>query len=94
MATLEPSNNHLLGVSSSYAAWLYDSIDRGLRRTIQKTANWGDPIDYLIQRSSISKYSRNSRDEQGYAFRHGDLNAHNILVDAHGHLEGYATAKI
>jgi hypothetical protein len=73
--------------TSLYSAWLTESLDRGLRRTLNGTARWGDAIDYLIMRSMIPKFVE--FDEYiGVGFAHGDLNAHNIMINDDFHLTG------
>lgn len=65
--------------SPVYSAWLTESIDRGVRRTLAGTARWGDAIDYLIMRSMIPDYAAEFDECAGVGFDHGDLNAHNIM---------------
>ncbi|CEJ85716.1 hypothetical protein VHEMI03867 [[Torrubiella] hemipterigena] len=65
--------------TSSYSAWLTNSLDRGLRRTIQGTARWGSTIDYLIMRSMVRRYSKDLDGGQILGFAHGDMNAHNVM---------------
>ncbi|CDM30461.1 unnamed protein product [Penicillium roqueforti FM164] len=40
-----------------YSDWLTESLDRGIRRTLNGTAKWGNAIDYLIMRSMIPGYA-------------------------------------
>lgn len=79
---------------SSYAAWLTKSLDRGLRRTLNKTARWGDAIDYLIMRSMIPSYAANFDEYNSLGFAHGDLNANNIFKTADFHLSGYVQGNL
>ena len=69
-----------------YSVWLTESLNRGLRRTLAGTARWGDAIDYLIMRSMILSHAIECDKYIGFA--HGDLNAHNIMIDDDFHLTG------
>ncbi|BAE59179.1 unnamed protein product [Aspergillus oryzae RIB40] len=71
-----------------YSAWLTESLDRGLRRTLTGTARWGDAIDYLIMRSMIPEYAGEYDKYTDVGFAHGDLNAYNIMKDDDFHLTG------
>ncbi|RMZ38752.1 hypothetical protein CA14_003746 [Aspergillus flavus] len=71
-----------------YSAWLTESLDRGLRRTLTGTARWGDAIDYLIMRSMIPKYAGDYDKYTDVGFVHGDLKAYNIIKDDDFHLTG------
>ncbi|KAE8401048.1 hypothetical protein BDV37DRAFT_273937 [Aspergillus pseudonomiae] len=71
-----------------YSAWLTESLDRGLRRTLTGTARWGDAIDYLIMRSMIPGYAGDYDKYTDVGFAHGDLNAYNIIKDNDFHLTG------
>ncbi|KAJ5185438.1 hypothetical protein N7491_006694 [Penicillium cf. griseofulvum] len=62
-----------------YSDWLRKSLDRGLRRTLNGTAKWGNAVDYLIMRSMIPAYADQFDQYTGIGFTHGDLNAHNIM---------------
>ncbi|KAE8417870.1 hypothetical protein BDV36DRAFT_283340 [Aspergillus pseudocaelatus] len=70
-----------------YSAWLTESLDRGLRRTLAGTARWGDAIDYLIMRSMIPYYAGEDK-YTDVGFAHGDLNAYNIMKDDNFRLTG------
>lgn len=70
-----------------YSTWLTESLDRGLRRTLNGTARWGNAVDYLIMRSMIPKYAEFDK-YPAIGFDHGDLNAYNIMTDDF-HLTGY-----
>ena len=70
-----------LAPRSPYSVWLTESLDRGLRRNLARTARWGDPINYLIMRSMIPSYSAGLDEYTDIGFAHGDLNAHNIMID-------------
>ncbi|KAJ0423338.1 hypothetical protein BJY00DRAFT_279031 [Aspergillus carlsbadensis] len=74
--------------SCSYSTWLTESLDRGLRRTLNGTARWGDAINYLIMRSMIPDYAAEYDELSGVGFTHGDLNAHNIMTSDEFHLTG------
>ncbi|RAQ70178.1 hypothetical protein COH20_001125 [Aspergillus flavus] len=74
-----------------YSAWLTESLDRGLRRTLTGTARWGDAIDYLIMRSMIPKYAGDYDKYTDVGFVHGDLKAYNIIKDDDFHLTGQKT---
>ncbi|KAJ5083023.1 hypothetical protein N7532_012066 [Penicillium argentinense] len=65
-----------------YSAWLTDSIDRGLRRTLSGDARWGDAMDYLIMRSMVAYYSIAVDEYTQIGIAHGDLSTHNIMVDS------------
>ncbi|KAJ6126082.1 hypothetical protein N7471_010575 [Penicillium samsonianum] len=71
-----------------YSVWLTKSLDRGLRRTLNGTARWGNAIDYLIMRSMIPNYAAEFDKYTGIGFTHGDLNAHNIMKSDDFHLTG------
>lgn len=73
--------------SLPYSAWLTDSLDRALRRTLSGTARWGDAVDYLIMRSMIPSYAKWGGYME-FGFAHGDLNSHNIMIDANFQLTG------
>lgn len=62
-----------------YSAWLTESLDRGLRRTLAGTAKWGDAINYLIMRSMIPAYAAEYDEYTDVGFAHGDLNARNVM---------------
>lgn len=64
---------------SSYSAWLMKSVDRGVRRTLSKTARWGDAVDYLIMRSMIPHFAAELDTFTESLFSHGDMYAHNML---------------
>ncbi|KAJ6021254.1 hypothetical protein N7540_006758 [Penicillium herquei] len=72
----------------SYSAWLTDSLDRGLRRTLNGTARWGDAVDYLIMRAMIPEYAAEVDSYSDFGFTHGDLNAHNIMRSDEFYLTG------
>ncbi|RDW58926.1 uncharacterized protein DSM5745_11132 [Aspergillus mulundensis] len=76
------------GKSCLYSAWLTESLDRGLRRTLKGTARWGNAINYLIMRSMIPDYAAEYDQYSGLGFTHGDLNAHNIMKSDQFHLTG------
>ncbi|CAI7663133.1 unnamed protein product [Penicillium palitans] len=71
-----------------YSAWLTKSLDRGLRRTLNGTAIWGNAVDYLIMRSMIPDYAAEFDKYTGIGFAHGDLNASNIMKSDDFHLTG------
>ncbi|KAE8344151.1 hypothetical protein BDV24DRAFT_160699 [Aspergillus arachidicola] len=73
---------------SRYSAWLSESLDRGLRRTLTGTARWGDAIDYLIMRSMIPEYAGDYDKYTDVGFAHGDPNAYNFMKDDDFHLTG------
>ncbi|OGM43514.1 hypothetical protein ABOM_008082 [Aspergillus bombycis] len=55
--TAAPHPNFMPESKPQYSAWLTESLDRGLRRTLTGTARWGDAIEYLIMRSMIPEYA-------------------------------------
>jgi aminoglycoside phosphotransferase (APT) family kinase protein len=63
-----------------YSDWLTQSLDRGLKRTLNGTARWGNAIDYLIMRSMIPEYAEFDK-YTAIGYDHGDLNAFNIMID-------------
>ncbi|KAJ5567163.1 hypothetical protein N7535_006469 [Penicillium sp. DV-2018c] len=71
-----------------YSAWLTQSLDRGLRRTLTGTARWGDATDYLIMRSMIPEYAAEFDKYIGVGFAHGDLNAFNVMINDDFNLTG------
>ena len=73
---------------SPYSVWLTESLDRGLRRTLAGTARWGNAVDYLIMRSMIPSYTAECDKYTDIGFAHGDLNAHNIMIDSDFQLTG------
>ena len=73
--------------SLPYSAWLTDSLDRALRRTLSGTANWGNAVDYLIVRPMIRSYAK-WENYMDLGFAHGDLNPYNIMIDANFQLTG------
>ncbi|KAJ6131133.1 hypothetical protein N7523_001593 [Penicillium sp. IBT 18751x] len=71
----------------SYTRWLTESLDRGLKRTLNGTGRWGNASDHLIMRSMIPEYA----DLDLYTeigFDHGDLNAYNVLIGEDFNLTG------
>ncbi|EGC42504.1 conserved hypothetical protein [Histoplasma capsulatum var. duboisii H88] len=70
-----------------YSTWLTESLDRALRRTLFKTAKWGDTVDYLIIRSMIPSFAKWDH-YIDLSFAHGDLNPYNIMIDANFQLIG------
>ncbi|OAA80303.1 Protein kinase-like domain protein [Akanthomyces lecanii RCEF 1005] len=77
--TIEAPPEFVTDTRDSYAAWLTKSLDRGLRRTFNKTARWGNAVDYLIMRSMIPDYASKFDKYTEFGFSHGDMNAYNIL---------------
>ncbi|PGH11430.1 hypothetical protein AJ80_07108 [Polytolypa hystricis UAMH7299] len=71
-----------------YSAWLTESLDRALRRTLSGTARWGDAVDYVIMRSMIPSYYTKWDHYIDIGFAHGDLDAYNIMIDANFQLTG------
>lgn len=74
--------------SCPYSLWLTKSLDRGLQRTLQGTARWGNAIDYLIMRSMIPIYAAEFDIYAGMGFTHGDVNAYNIMQSDESRLTG------
>jgi hypothetical protein len=74
--------------NSPYSVWFTQSLDRGLRRTLNGTARWGDPVDYLMMRSMIPEYTTGLNKYTAIGFLHGDLNAFNVTRDENFHLTG------
>ncbi|KAJ6019504.1 hypothetical protein N7522_001571 [Penicillium canescens] len=81
-SALAPEQNCL------YSVWLTQSLDRGLRRTLTGTAKWGNATDYLIMRSMVPKYAAEFDKYIGVGFTHGDLNAHNVMINDDFNLTG------
>ncbi|KAJ5799569.1 uncharacterized protein N7518_001637 [Penicillium psychrosexuale] len=71
-----------------YSDWLTESLDRGIRRTLNGTAKWGNAIDYLIMRSMIPGYAVQFDQYTGIGFAHGDLHAYNIMKNDDFRLTG------
>ena len=71
------------GSGITYREWLREEVDRGLWRTLQGTANWGDPIHYLNRRSKIDELVPDP-DDGTLVIRHGDLSALNVIVNEEG----------
>lgn len=63
-----------------YSAWLTESLDRGLKRTLNGSSRWGNAVGYLIMRSMIPEYAGFDK-YPAIGFDHGDLNAYNIMTD-------------
>ena len=76
--------------STSYRAYLQSKIDGKLRKMLHKTSGWGDPVDFLLQRSLISRYVDREEATGTLAIAHGDLDGQNIIIDNEGGLLGYA----
>lgn len=75
--------------SKSYSQWLEDTIDKSIKRCITGTGKWGTTSDYLVMRSMIKHHSDDVDHVMEYGIAHGDLHAHNILVDERLELTGY-----
>lgn len=73
----------------SYAQWLEDKIDNGIRRCINGTGRWGKASDYLVMRSLIPHYTQGTGDITKIGIAHGDMNAHNFMVNEDLDLTGY-----
>ncbi|GAB1204333.1 hypothetical protein APSETT445_002985 [Aspergillus pseudonomiae] len=86
--TTEVPPNFMPEPKPRYSAWLTESLDRGLRRTLTGTARWGDAIDYLVMRSMIPDYASEYDKYTDVGFAHGDLNAYNIMKNDDFHLTG------
>jgi hypothetical protein len=79
-------NNHADKSSEgkvTYREWLLNEVNRGLRRTLQGTSAWGDPIYYLYQRMEIDDLVPRP-DDGTFRIKHGDLNAWNVIVSEQG----------
>lgn len=88
--TTSSLKNSDAGHGLCYSEWLAQSLDRGLRRTLAGTAQWGQAIDYLIMRSMIPKYAADLDMHTNVSYAHGDMNALNFMVDSEFRLTGYA----
>lgn len=86
--TTPPPPNLVQAQVRPYSAWLTESLDRGVRRTLSGKARWGDPVDYLIMRSMIPAYASKFDNYTGVGLAHGDLNANNIMKNDGFHLTG------
>ncbi|KAF4553271.1 Hypothetical protein D9617_7g029980 [Elsinoe fawcettii] len=80
----------------TYSQWLYDLVDKGLKRALTQTnSRWGDPIHFLTRRVMVDRFT--VRDEVASSLvRHGDFNAWNVIVDG-GSITGivdWDTARI
>lgn len=71
--------NFVTGTECSYSAWLTKGVDRGVRRTLNKMARWGNAVDYLIMRSMIPDYAAELDTCTEFEFSHGDMHAYNML---------------
>lgn len=67
--------------TAPYSRWLLQTVDRAIGRTLSGEARWGDALEFLIMRSMIPYYSVAVEEYSKIAIAHGDLNAHNIMVD-------------
>ncbi|KAJ6090011.1 hypothetical protein N7467_005227 [Penicillium canescens] len=67
-----------------YSAWLMETLDRGLQRTLNGTARWSDAIRYLIMIPDFAEFDEYT----GVGFAHEDLNAYNIMINDDFHLTG------
>ncbi|KAF2220148.1 hypothetical protein BDZ85DRAFT_284581 [Elsinoe ampelina] len=80
----------------SYSDWLYDQVDKGLKRSlIQTNGRWGDPLHFLIRRNMVSDVAHGQEDHWSLV-RHGDMNAWNVIVDG-GNIQGiidWDTARV
>lgn len=68
---------------ATYIEWLLYEVDRGLRRTLQGSSSWGDPVHYLYQRTEVDDLVP-SPDDGTIVVKHGDLNAWNVIVNEEG----------
>lgn len=66
-----------------YRDWLRNEVDRGLRRSLEGTSSWGNPIHYLQRRVRITDLVP-SPDNGLIAIKHGDLNAWNVIITESG----------
>jgi aminoglycoside phosphotransferase (APT) family kinase protein len=70
--------------------WLTESVDRALRRSFRR--NLCDlAIDYLIQRSMVSRYVVPEYNDSPWVVVHGDLHNDNIIIDDEFNIQGYET---
>lgn len=86
--TTSPPSDLVPEQDRSYSAWLMNSLDRGVRRTLGGKARWGDAVDYLILRSMIPSYASEFESFTDVGLAHGDLNANNIMRNDGFHLTG------
>lgn len=56
----------------TYAKWLEDRIDNGIRRCINGTGRWGKAFDYLVMRSLIPHYTREIGEITQVGIAHGE----------------------
>lgn len=87
--TTPPPASPVPAQDTRYSAWLTQSLDRGILRTLRGKARWGKAIDYLIMRSFIPEYASTFDEYIGFGLAHGDLNAHNIMKNDDFRLTGY-----
>lgn len=76
-----PPHELCKGVEPNYTRWLVGQVDRGIKRCINKSAAWGDAIDYLIMRATIQDFSSDMDQKTGLAISHGDMNADNFITN-------------
>lgn len=73
------------GVSTT--VWLTESVDRGIRRSLRQR-NCSNTIDYLIQRSMISKHVVGKLENSPWVVIHPDLYQGNIIADSEDKISG------
>lgn len=71
-----------------YSKWLENAIDNAIKRCMTGTGRWGTTFDYLVMRSMIGYYSRDHDHIIEHGIAHGDMHAHNIMVDERLELTG------
>ncbi|THX71698.1 hypothetical protein D6D04_09407 [Aureobasidium pullulans] len=73
----------------TYSNWLENEIDKAIRRCITGSGKWGNVSDYLVMRSMIPQIAHHLDDFQTIGIAHGDMNAHNFIVNERLELMGY-----
>jgi aminoglycoside phosphotransferase (APT) family kinase protein len=76
-------------LQNTYPEWLESEVDRGISRCLNRTANWGTASDYLVMRSMIPQIAHGLEFPSRNAIVHGDMNAHNFMVNENLELTGY-----
>lgn len=88
--TLEVPQKFAEDTDRLYSKWLTSSLDRSIRRTLNKTARWGNAVEYLIMRAMIPDYTA-GLEAYPLAFAHGDMNGKNVVRAKDYEFTGYVS---
>jgi aminoglycoside phosphotransferase (APT) family kinase protein len=72
-----------------HSRWLENLVDKAIARCITSSGRWGIASDYLVMRFLIPHYTLGVGEFTKLKIAHGDLNAHNFMVDEEFELTGF-----